>query len=180
LISIVVVYFSGEQTRQCGPGDVVTVCGIFQTVSWFVFVLHLMQDRSNLFCKLQVRIGGFRALISGLQADTYLEATHIEKQKLSYDAVQFADATDALVRTDGCIIYVSVYLCLSWYVCSCMNWVKSRTLTADWRRPSPLKYSATKMSRELYCYSSSAALQGIYSQCFFNSWIVYLIERLGW
>jgi hypothetical protein len=58
-----------------------------------------MQNRSNLFCKLQVRIGGFRALISGLQADTYLEATHIEKQKLSYDAVQFADATDALVRT---------------------------------------------------------------------------------
>jgi hypothetical protein len=65
----------------------------------FVFVLHLMQNRSTLFCKLQVRIGGFRALISGLQADTYLEATHIEKQKLSYDAVQFADATDALVRT---------------------------------------------------------------------------------
>jgi hypothetical protein len=45
---------------------------------------------------------------------------------------------------------------------------------------APEIFGHEDVKRELYCYSSSAALQGIYSQCFFNSWIVYLIERLGW
>jgi DNA replication licensing factor MCM7 len=56
----------GEQTRQCGPGDVITVAGVFLTV----------------------RFSGFRAIKAGLLADTYLEATHIEKNKLGYEQIQ--------------------------------------------------------------------------------------------
>jgi DNA replication licensing factor MCM7 len=37
-------------------------------------------------------------LISGLQADTFLEATDIEKEKLSYGEVQHNNDTDLLIR----------------------------------------------------------------------------------
>ncbi len=53
----------GELTRQCSPGDKITVSGLFLTV----------------------RYNGYHALSAGLQADTYLEATQILKQKLGYD-----------------------------------------------------------------------------------------------
>ena len=55
----------GEQTRQCGPGDIVTIAGIFLTM----------------------RYTGFRAIKAGLLADTFLEATRIEKNKVGYDQV---------------------------------------------------------------------------------------------
>lgn len=57
------VHCKGEQTRLCGPGDVVTISGIFLTVSY----------------------KGFKAMKAGLQADTYIDASLIEKQKQSYD-----------------------------------------------------------------------------------------------
>lgn len=47
----------GEQTRQCVPGDVVIISGIF----------------------LSVRLQGFKALKTGLQTETYLKASKIEK-----------------------------------------------------------------------------------------------------
>ncbi|XP_049850703.1 uncharacterized protein LOC126323746 isoform X2 [Schistocerca gregaria] len=52
----------GELTRKCGPGDVVTLCGVF----------------------LPVANQGFRAVRDGLVADTYVLSQHIEKQKDSY------------------------------------------------------------------------------------------------
>lgn len=48
----------GEQTRQCVPGDVITVSGIF----------------------LNVRMQGFRAMKSGLQTETYLKACKVVKE----------------------------------------------------------------------------------------------------
>lgn len=57
------VHCRGEQTRQCIPGDVVTVSGIFLTA----------------------RYSGYRAIKAGLLGDTYLEASCIEKQKQSYE-----------------------------------------------------------------------------------------------
>ena len=38
-----------------------------------------------------MRFTGFRAIKAGLLADTFIEATHIEKNKLGYDDV-FSDA----------------------------------------------------------------------------------------
>lgn len=56
------LHCSGELTRRCGPGDVVTVCGVFLTVKY----------------------SGFKAISAGLQADTYLHVSTIEKHKLSF------------------------------------------------------------------------------------------------
>eukprot|EP01035_Chromulina_nebulosa_P017145 gene17145-22659_t len=53
----------GEITRKCGPGDIITICGIFKTV----------------------KFSGFKAITAGLQADTFIEAYYIQKQKLTYD-----------------------------------------------------------------------------------------------
>ena len=57
------VHCRGEQTRACGPGDIVTVSGIF----------------------LAVKYGGFRGIKAGLQTETYLEASAIVKQKQTYE-----------------------------------------------------------------------------------------------
>lgn len=57
----------GEQTRQCVPGDVITVSGIF----------------------LSVRMQGYRAMKSGLQTETYLKACKIEKE---YQGKGFIDS----------------------------------------------------------------------------------------
>lgn len=64
----------GEQTRMCGPGDIITVAGVFLTV----------------------RYTGFRAIKAGLLADTFLEATHIEKNKLGYE--QLIDDEEAKLK----------------------------------------------------------------------------------
>ena len=56
------VHCRGELTRQCTPGDIVTVSGVFLTV----------------------RYTGYKAISAGLQADTFVDATQIVKQKLGY------------------------------------------------------------------------------------------------
>ena len=72
----ITVHCRGEQTRQCGPGDVVTISGIFLTV----------------------RFNGYRAIKAGLQADTYIEAMSIEKHKLSYGDIGQTVESEAVVR----------------------------------------------------------------------------------
>ena len=69
------VHCQGEQTRQCGPGDIVTVSGMFLTV----------------------RYTGFRAITAGLQADTFLHSFEIEKQKLEYGSLASDEASQYLV-----------------------------------------------------------------------------------
>ena len=67
---------TGERTRCCGPGDIITVSGIF----------------------LSLRLTGFRALKAGLQSNVYVESLVIEKQKLSYNDVSSDGDGDAAVR----------------------------------------------------------------------------------
>lgn len=66
----------GELTRQCGPGDIITISGIFSTV----------KNR------------GYNAIRAGLQTETYLEASNIEKQKKGYDDLVMDDETVMLVK----------------------------------------------------------------------------------
>jgi len=71
------IHCRGEQTRQCGPGDIIIVSGIFMTV----------------------KNKGFKAIRTGLSAETYLEAMQIEKQKVGYSEMRDADkATREAVR----------------------------------------------------------------------------------
>ena len=70
-----VVHCHGETTRSCGPGDIVTISGIF----------------------LAVRVDGFKAMRSGLQADTYIEASKVEKVKQSYSALDAIDASRKVI-----------------------------------------------------------------------------------
>lgn len=58
----ITVHCKGEQTRQCVPGDKVTISGVF----------------------LAQRFGGFKGIMAGLQSSTYLDAYHIDKEKQSY------------------------------------------------------------------------------------------------
>ena len=75
------VHCMGEQTRLCGPGDVITVSGIF----------------------LAVRMSGFRAIKNGLTAETYLEASSIAKQKMTYEKLgQALDADTQQAIRDIC------------------------------------------------------------------------------
>jgi DNA replication licensing factor MCM7 len=74
------IHCKGERTRLCGPGDIVTIAGVFLTV----------------------RYTGFKAINAGLQADTFIDAYAIEKQKLGYSEMGPLDAeTDAVVRDIG-------------------------------------------------------------------------------
>ena len=57
------VHCVGEQTRLCGPGDIITVTGIF----------------------LATRLSGGFNNQKGLTTDTYLDATQITKQKMTYE-----------------------------------------------------------------------------------------------
>jgi len=66
----------GELTRQCVPGDIVTMTGIF----------------------LVVRHQGFRAFHAGLTADTYLEVTHLAQQKKTYTDLAFSEELVARVE----------------------------------------------------------------------------------
>ncbi len=70
------IHCSGELTRLCGPGDVVTISGVFLTVKY----------------------SGYRAVTAGLQADTYLEAFSIDKQKLNFDALLLSTDNELIVR----------------------------------------------------------------------------------
>jgi DNA replication licensing factor MCM7 len=56
------VYAFGHSTRQCSPGDLVTVTGVFLTQPFL----------------------GFKAITAGLLHDTYLEAFRITRSKKSY------------------------------------------------------------------------------------------------
>lgn len=66
--------------------------------------MHVVSSSSS----LQVRYTGYRAISAGLQADTFVEAFDIEKQKLEYGALIKDAACDALVSR--CIMWM---LCLS-------------------------------------------------------------------
>mmetsp|Transcript_14533 Transcript_14533/g.32609 ORF Transcript_14533/g.32609 Transcript_14533/m.32609 type:complete len:617 (+) Transcript_14533:83-1933(+) len=70
------VHCRGEQTRKCGPGDIVTLSGMFLTVKYT----------------------GYRAITAGLQADTYIEAFDVQKQKLEYGALSADSDCEAIVR----------------------------------------------------------------------------------
>ena len=70
------VHCRGEHTRACGPGDIVTISGVFLTV----------------------RYTGYHAITAGLQADTFIEAMSIEKQKLGYDEIKNDSAMNRQVE----------------------------------------------------------------------------------
>lgn len=67
----ITVQCRGEQTRKCGPGDIIRLSGILMTVKY----------------------NGYKAITAGLQADTYILATNIEKQKLSYEDLANQNST---------------------------------------------------------------------------------------
>jgi DNA replication licensing factor MCM7 len=69
------VHCMGEMTRQCGPGDIVTISGVFLTQ----------------------RYSGYRGITAGLQHNTYVEAMSIEKQKLGYGEIATEASTNAVV-----------------------------------------------------------------------------------
>lgn len=66
----------GEVTRSCTPGDVVVISGVF----------------------LATRAEGFKALKSGLQAETYVEAFKIERTKQNYTTIEAMELTRELTR----------------------------------------------------------------------------------
>lgn len=68
--------FIGEQTRCCGPGDIVTISGIF----------------------LSLRLAGYKGIVGGLQSNVFIESLLIEKQKLGYNDVGTGAAAEASVR----------------------------------------------------------------------------------
>ncbi|KAG5181423.1 minichromosome maintenance protein [Tribonema minus] len=64
----------GELTRCCGPGDIITLAGIF----------------------LPIRYEGFKAMKAGLIADIYVEVQHIFRHKKNYD--EFEDTPELAQR----------------------------------------------------------------------------------
>lgn len=77
----------GELTRQCTPGDIVTICGIF----------------------LPQRFTGFQGMKAGLISDTFLEVMFVDKEKKGYGEIEgncdvdkviddIADSPDAYSR----------------------------------------------------------------------------------
>ena len=71
-----IVRCHGEVTRSCTPGDIVVLSGVF----------------------LAVRAEGFRALKSGLQAETYIEAFKIDRVKQNYTKFETMENTRELTR----------------------------------------------------------------------------------
>lgn len=57
------IHCRGELTRKCGPGDVVTITGIF----------------------VAEKLTGYKAIRVGLQTETHIEAHHIDKDKKSFE-----------------------------------------------------------------------------------------------
>ncbi|CAM9310198.1 unnamed protein product [Phaeothamnion confervicola] len=70
------VHCQGSLTRECTPGDVVTVSGIF----------------------LPMRFEGYKALKAGLISDTYLEAQHIFRHRKGYS--EFVMTSEMELRID--------------------------------------------------------------------------------
>jgi hypothetical protein len=50
----------------------------------------------------QVKLGGFKAIRAGLQADTYIEAYGIDKQKLGYGELQVGNSDADMVSKLNC------------------------------------------------------------------------------
>ena len=71
----ITVHCRGELTRQCAPGDTVTLSGIF----------------------LPQRFSGFRGMKAGLISDTFLEAMSVDKEKKNYSEIEADDKVDALI-----------------------------------------------------------------------------------
>lgn len=67
----------GELTRQCAPGDTVTLCGIF----------------------LPQRFTGFQGMRAGLVSDTFLEAMLVDKEKKNYSEIDGNNDVDARIDT---------------------------------------------------------------------------------
>ncbi len=83
----------GEMTRQCKPGDLITVTGIF----------------------LPIRYEGYRAVRAGLTADTYVEVTYMVPAKQSYSEYQLTPELEAEVRQrchDTASSYWHMHQCL--------------------------------------------------------------------
>lgn len=78
----------GEVTRQCGPGDIITVSGVFLTVKY----------------------SGYRAITAGLQADTFLEAFRIDKQKLNFGALLRLSESEAMVYMLSCYLLIPTHM----------------------------------------------------------------------
>jgi len=78
------VIVRGETTRKCGPGDVITLSGIF----------------------LPVPVSGYRGMKMGLTAETYLDAQIITKDKLRSDEDGASTAIrDQVLATDKTDMY---------------------------------------------------------------------------
>ena len=72
----ITVHCRGERTRLCGPGDIVTLSGVFSTT----------------------KFTGYRAIAAGLQAQTHVDAMVIEKQKLGYKDMENSNGDDDAIR----------------------------------------------------------------------------------
>ena len=104
-----IVHCSGATTRQCGPGDVVTISGIFLPTRYTVRPTHppihpptylptyltgqCSSENASPFNHPPTHPPthptqqGFRALKAGLIADTYLEATDVQRHKKNYSEI---------------------------------------------------------------------------------------------
>lgn len=70
------VHVRGTNTRKCGPGDIVTITGVF----------------------LPMPYTGFRAMRAGLVADTFLEAMDVQRHKKSYSEYEISPGMQDTVR----------------------------------------------------------------------------------
>ena len=68
------IHCKGEQTRQCGPGDIVNISGIF----------------------LAQRFVGYKGIKAGLQSNTFIESCLVEKEKQSYS--ELTDTMDVISK----------------------------------------------------------------------------------
>ncbi len=55
-----------------------------------------------------MKLGGFKAIRAGLQADTYIEAYGIDKQKLGYGELQVGNSDADMVSGLDCTFYYYV------------------------------------------------------------------------
>jgi DNA replication licensing factor MCM7 len=82
----ITVHISGDLTRRCNAGDILTISGVF----------------------LPEVMTGFRAIRSGLTANTYVEAMDITRQVQSYEESTIdEDATIEIqkIQASSCIAF---------------------------------------------------------------------------
>lgn len=72
------IYAFGNSTRQCSPGDLITITGVFLTQPF----------------------QGFRAITAGLLHDTYLEAFKISRNKKSYKETNLSKEMVEKLKSD--------------------------------------------------------------------------------